>query len=607
MTRFFYATLAPIGFSIAVMLSACGGGTDGTPQTISGTAAAGLPLTGTVTVKDALGTTRTKPIGSNGQYTIDVSGLIAPFVFRAEGDVGGSRYVIHSAATSADVGGTINITPLTDLVLANIAGQVAATYFDKGQFSGVSKAELDAEASKLKEKLLPMLQAIGVDSSIDLLRTPFTPLASALDTALDQIRISTDPSSHVATITNVITLQSIQDDLAVKAAQEVSPPKLDDVSNVNTASADIPKIRDALLAFSAKFATGVPAPGVLAPALTDDFLNDDLAKADFLNEVVSPDNNDLVGSTFTNVVIAAIDYSDTSHITAKVNFDVLDGQGRTVDHVEGFRLRKGLDGIWRLHGNQRVLEIDAHVLAFQGVYATGTQQNPCRASGVEFWIQDMDDSNNGGSIAYIIAKGPGLPDAGLRYNAPPTGGNWRLPGSQQGGADGGNFYVMTGSCQTAVLSDAAIKTLPANATYTLTAYTSANVQVPLGDDASGSYKVQMTADRPLTLTELNAAAFASFSAPASFAAFAAYAGGDLLVTVNGVNPNREGELYLFGQTSGGQSDAIQRDTWFPDANGSFSSTLTLPLQSVRSKTLRISTYDAAGRNLVTGYDFYPVP
>ena len=157
--------------SLALALSACGGDGDdneppATSQSISGTAAAGVPLVGTVTVKDAAGRTRTSPIGSNGQYAIDVAGLTAPFVFRAEGNVGGNTYVIHSAATSADVGGVINITPLTDLVLANIAGQVAERYFDQGQFSGVSKAELDSEAAKLKEKLLPMLQAIGVEAIV---------------------------------------------------------------------------------------------------------------------------------------------------------------------------------------------------------------------------------------------------------------------------------------------------------------------------------------------------------------------------------------------------------------------------------------------------------
>ncbi len=591
---------ASLAFSAVVMLSACGGGG---PNTISGTAAVGVPLSGTVTVKDANGTTKTSPIGNNGHYSIDVSDLTAPFVFRAEGNVAGNTYVIHSAATSADVGGTINITPLTDLVLANIAGQVAARYFDQGQFSGVSKTELDAEAAKLKEKLLPMLQAIGVSSSIDLLRTPFTPLLSALDAALDQIRITTDPATNVATITNVITQQSILDDLTVKAAQETAPPLMDNVANLNTASSDIPKIRDALQAFSAKFATGLPAPGVLAPAVTDDFLHQDQAKADFLNEVVT--ETTLVGSKFTNVVIDAIDYSDSNRITAKVGFDVVSQQGQATDHLTGFRMRKGLDGVWRLHGNQRVLDVESEVLALNGIYSSGFGQNACRASGIEFWIQDMDDSNNGGDIAYIIAKGPGLPVEGLRYNAPSTGGNWRLPNNQETGAEGGNFYIMTHTCTAPVLSDAAIAALPDNATYTLTAYTESDVKVPLGDDPSGSYQVKMRAGRPLTLTELaSSTAFPTFTSPASFGAFTSYAGGDLPITVAGLNPKAQGWIYLYGETSIGQSESVDKD-FFPAADGSYSSTLTLNLQAVKGKTLRASTNDASGRSFVTAYDYYP--
>ncbi|RZI80701.1 MAG: hypothetical protein EOP38_21680 [Rubrivivax sp.] len=604
--------LSSIGLAATLMLPACGGdgggqgGNPATSQSISGTAAAGVPLQGTVTVKDAAGATRTSAIGSNGQYTIDVTGLTAPFVFRAEGNVGGSSYVIHSAATSADVGGTINITPLTDLVLANIAGQIASTYFDQGQFSGVQKAQLDAEAGKLKEKLLPMLQAIGVDSSIDLLRTPFTPLASALDTALDQIRVSTDASTHMATITNVVTQQSIQDDLAVKAAQETAPPKLDDVANLNAASSDIPKIREALLAFSAKFATGLPATGLLAPYLSDNFLDHDRTKAAFLNEVIT--FSDLVGVQFTNVVIDAIDYTDTSHITAKVGFDIVDSQGRVTEHVAGFRMAKGQDQVWRLHGDQRVLDIEGSVIVFNGIYASvaGVNQTPCRSSGINFWIQDVDDGNNGGSIAYILVKGPGLPTQGLRYNAPSTGGNWRLSGSQEGGADGGNYHAMTGTCQTPLLSDSAIAALPDNAVYTLTAYTSSDVKVPLGEDDSGNYLVKMQAGRPLSRTELDTVAFPAFTAPASFAAFTSYAGGDLPITVTGLNPNTQGEVYLFAASSNGDTDAIERDV-VPSSNGTYSTTLTLNLQAVQGKTLRATTHDASGRSVVTAWDYYPWP
>ncbi len=69
----------------------------------------------------------------------------------------------------------------------------------------MSKTTLDAEAAKLKEKLLPVLQALGVDASVDLLRTQFTPLESKLDSALDILRVTVDSTSLVATITNIVT------------------------------------------------------------------------------------------------------------------------------------------------------------------------------------------------------------------------------------------------------------------------------------------------------------------------------------------------------------------------------------------------------------------
>ena len=144
-----FFTKAVALFVIAVFaLSGCGGGGGSSSGTvISGTAAAGAAIIGTATIKDSSTPPKTKSvtIAADGSYSIDVSELTAPFMLRADGDVGGRHYSLFSAATLADVNGTINITPLTDLIVANIAGDIAANYYNAGNFDNVTKTELDAQ------------------------------------------------------------------------------------------------------------------------------------------------------------------------------------------------------------------------------------------------------------------------------------------------------------------------------------------------------------------------------------------------------------------------------------------------------------------------------
>ena len=140
---------------LSIVIVACGGGGGGsTPAstTITGTAAAGAPIVGTVTIKDSSTPAKDKfvTIAADGKYTIDVSGLTAPFMLRADGAVGGRTYSLYSAAASADVNGTINITPLTDLIVANIAGQIAGSYYASGNFSTFTPAALNAAEAALQ-------------------------------------------------------------------------------------------------------------------------------------------------------------------------------------------------------------------------------------------------------------------------------------------------------------------------------------------------------------------------------------------------------------------------------------------------------------------------
>jgi uncharacterized phage protein gp47/JayE len=125
---------------------------------------AGAPIAGMVSVKDSLGAVRTAAIAADGTYSLDVSGMTAPFMLRAEGTVGGRSYVLHSAAVAADVGGRVNVTPLTDLIVANVAGQIASDLCnDPTQFSGLTPEALTQAETNLRTRLVPVLTELGLN------------------------------------------------------------------------------------------------------------------------------------------------------------------------------------------------------------------------------------------------------------------------------------------------------------------------------------------------------------------------------------------------------------------------------------------------------------
>ena len=610
-------TLKRLGLAVAgaglLTIYGCGGGGGGggdvattttvTPTlTISGTAAAGLPLVGTVTVKDSRGVSRSTPIVANGAFSVDVTGLTAPFLFRAEGNVGGRSYIIHSAASAADANGTINITPLTDLIVANIAGQLAETYFNGGNFSGMTKTELDAETASLKAKLLPVLTAMGVDSSIDLLRTAFSPLSSALDKALDVISVSVDPVTNVATITNLVTQQQITDNLATKAAAETAATPLDG-AGMATAADDLTLIRKALSDFSAKFATGLPAPGSLLPLLTStdpvtgtyNFRHGDMAAAAFTNQIAA--NGNLVGGSFTNVTIRKIDYVITPSNTsprAFVEFDVINKDGIGLDHQKNMQLVKGTDGVWRLRGDGRVLDTygNAHIVK------DGLAN--CVMTGLEFGFQDLN-SGNSANVAYVMVTGPGLPSGGLKYERSLSGDNWTIQNA--GNQNGGRYYRMASNCGGAGavgMSDAQIASIPGDAVYTLTGYTSGDVVAQFGGfDIQYRERIQR---RPMTLTE---AAAATFPAITTSTPLSTYGGGAMTISATGTDPGRYVWFYLgltdslFATTSA-EADAI------PTAGGAASASLSLtPVTGPYThREIRVESHDAYWRNLMTVQNYF---
>ena len=132
-----------LGLIAAVTLAACGGGVDpvSDPSTLSGVAAVSGPIAnGTIQVMCAGGGPLSTTTDSSGAWQVTISGQTPPCAVEVNGGTINSvdnTQPYHSVATSF---GTVNVTPLTDLMLANLVG----TANPDNWFAGVTPGELPA-------------------------------------------------------------------------------------------------------------------------------------------------------------------------------------------------------------------------------------------------------------------------------------------------------------------------------------------------------------------------------------------------------------------------------------------------------------------------------
>jgi hypothetical protein len=486
-----------LGVVTTMTLVACGGSSSSTQApaatTVSGVAAAGAPIIGSVTIKDSTtptAQTKTVPIAADGKYTVDVTGMKAPYMVRADGKVGGNDYHLYSAATTSDLGGTINITPLTDLIVANIAGSIAKTYFDNGGFSTLTAAELTTQSDALKAKLLPVLQALGVSSSIDLLRASFSADHTGLDSALDVLKVTTNTTTGVATITNIITQQQVASNTA---------SVLTDTTGVATGITDIQSITKVFKTFSGLFATSLPSEtNATLLSLLDSatFMNDGQNLASFLSDLTTDPT--MVGISFANTTIQSI---DPIAGTAVVAFDVIQAGKVTTDGPKPFHMIKK-SGVWYLQGDQYVAHIRIRAVA---------QYLPSNTPATIYTGLNFDVEDRGGKgITSAVISGKGLTAPVTLVNQ--INNSWfTIQGNNNG-----NQYFMNDT-QIAAIADT-------GEVYTVKLY--------IGSTLAATY-TETIAKRPYLSSELTPATFPTITAP-TLAALRAFNGG--AITVNWTLP-----------------------------------------------------------------------
>jgi hypothetical protein len=435
------AILMTFSIAGALVLAGCGGG-GGTAAfapaastaLITGVAATGAPITpsmnGVVTIQDSASPahTTTSPTDANGGYSFtaaQLAGWSTPYLMEINYEVAGVKYNLHSAATASDLtsgSATINITPLTDLVIANLAGTIAANVF-KNQASYASQltsTALAAGASALAAQLQPILAAQGVSSSVDLFRTSFSANGTGMDAVLDALKVTQDPVTNTATITSRLDGSSITNTMGMTNTATLPAPA------TTVPVTDLQAITTGFSNFSTEM-TKAPAandPALLAFFDQTNFLHDGKQLPAFLQEITTDPavlggvlsfrdiSLDTVPSWVSSVPAGATAY--------KVHFTVL--LSGYPNSREGFIVYKNSSGNWILQGNQKVTRATVEALATNGpVYGNALATAATRVSCTGLWPQ-IDDKGGIG-INFAVVTGPGLPTAGLLLFATVNGNN----------------------------------------------------------------------------------------------------------------------------------------------------------------------------------------
>ena len=217
------AIVRPLGLTLTLglsfMLGACSGGgssNDGgivnevvtppptptptpTTQTLEGTAAIGAAIVdGTVTARCANGSSFTQAVktDSDGSWSGTIDSEALPCALQVSG--GTPAVTLHSY-TSAP--GTVNITPLTDLVLALATLQTPQDWFN--DFSGDS-VDIGTASGTLLDKFAG--NGFDIPSTGNPFTTPFTTNGAGWDGLLDDIGQSIDDDPDLADYTALVTI-----------------------------------------------------------------------------------------------------------------------------------------------------------------------------------------------------------------------------------------------------------------------------------------------------------------------------------------------------------------------------------------------------------------
>ncbi|MEX0798168.1 MAG: hypothetical protein WD025_01910 [Bacteriovoracaceae bacterium] len=202
---------------VTFLFTACGGGGLSEVELRDSSNAAPSPISGALTGTAATGAPAANAIvrvncktgGDNGlkkgltdafgKWSIAMGDCGGPYVVRVKGAAAGKSVDILSVADDEDVGGIVNVTPITHLISSNVLGNADPdTAFS--QVANFTKNDIQTAQGKVRNALENVIKAVTKNadvSNVDLINTAFATDHSGLDGILDAVDIQVTGNNSV--------------------------------------------------------------------------------------------------------------------------------------------------------------------------------------------------------------------------------------------------------------------------------------------------------------------------------------------------------------------------------------------------------------------------
>ncbi|MBI3481362.1 MAG: IPT/TIG domain-containing protein [Nitrosomonadales bacterium] len=237
-----------IGLNVVILLTlaGCGGGGSGsstaTSSTLGAVAAVGYPIVGgVVQVKCASGPVLGTTTGSTGTWQVILSaGQSLPCAVEIKGGTINNVANNTSYHSIATVTGTVNVTPLTDLLVANLAAQDPGTWFaglstSPAKLAAITQAKVDSALANLRSALSGLVPL----STINPITTSFFAIpGNAIDDMLAALQAAITNSGGSYTYSTLLNAASTISFTTAVAALNTALP----VAYAGTTSGSVPSV-----------------------------------------------------------------------------------------------------------------------------------------------------------------------------------------------------------------------------------------------------------------------------------------------------------------------------------------------------------------------------